>query len=308
MKQILIFVLFLIFIFARPLYASPIKVVTTTEDLAAIAREVGGDKVQVQSLARGEQDPHFLEAKPSLILKLSQADLLVEVGLELEIGWLPALKIGARNGKILNGEPGHVDASSGIRLMEIPSGPIDRSAGDVHPQGNPHYWLDPENERQVARNIAEGLTRIDPNNQVLYDQSLAAFIKRLDAAILGWQEQLKPFAGEKIVTYHNSWPYFLKRFNLISVGEIEPKPGIPPTTAHLMKLIEVIKREQVKIIVMEPYFSDQAPKFIAEKTGAKVVVLPPSVAVGSGIKDTFAHFDRLVNTLAEAFGKEHTHP
>jgi ABC-type Zn uptake system ZnuABC Zn-binding protein ZnuA len=189
--------------------------------------------------------------------------------------------------------------------MDIPIGPIDRSSGDVHAQGNPHYHLDPENEKQIARNIAEGLTRIDPANASIYNQNLIQFIKRLDGAILNWQEQLKPFVGEKIVTYHNSWPYFLKRFGLVSVGHIEPKPGIPPTTAHLIGLIEVMKREGVKIIVMEPYFSNQSPKFIADKTGAKVVVLPPSVSVGSGIKDTFAHFDRLVNTLVEALRGGH---
>jgi len=302
MKQFFIFVLFLILLIAQPLHAVLIKVVATTEDLAAIAREVGSEKVQVQSLARGEQDPHFLEAKPSLILKLSQADLLVEVGLDLESGWLPALKIGARNGKILNGALGNVDASIGIMPIDIPTGPIDRSAGDVHAQGNPHYHLDPENEKQMARNIAEGLKRIDPANASRYDQNLTAFINRLDVSILGWQEKLKPFAGEKIVTYHNSWPYFLKRFGIVSVGHLEPKPGIPPTTAHLMGLVELMKRERVKIIVMEPYFSDQTPKFIAEKTGAKVIVLPPSVSAGSGIKDTLAHFDRLVNTLVEALG------
>lgn len=301
MKSTLIFLsLLLTFQATRPADAAPIKVVTTTEDLAAIAREVGGERVQVESLARGVQDPHFVEAKPSLMLKLSRADLFVQVGLELEVGWVSPLLLGARNGKIQSGAPGFADASRGVTALEIPTGPIDRSAGDVHLQGNPHLWLDPMNGKQIAENIAEGLKRIDPKGTAMYERNLADFSDRIDAALPRWQERMKPLEGMKVITYHNSWPYFLKRFGLIAAGYIEPKPGIPPSTSHLKELINLIQREQVKVIVMEPYFSDQAPKFVAEKTGAKVVILPPSVSTSTGIKDYFQLFDHLVNTLAEA--------
>lgn len=301
MKPTFVLVSFLLTLLTiRPVEAAAIKVVATTEDLAAIAKEVGGERVQVESLAKGVQDPHFLEAKPSLILKLSRADLFVQVGLDLEAGWVPSLLVGARNGKIQSGGPGFVDASRGITPLEVPTGPIDRSAGDIHLQGNPHYWLDPMNAKQIARNIGEGLKRIDPGGAGLYDRNIADFSSRLDEAVARWEEKMKPFAGAKVITYHKSWPYFLKRFGLAAIGYIEPKPGIPPSTLHLKELIELIRREQVKVIIMEPYFSDQAPKFVAEKTGAKVVILPPSVSVSTGIKDTFHLFDHLVNTLSEA--------
>jgi zinc/manganese transport system substrate-binding protein len=301
MKPMIIFVSLLLTLqITRPVEAASIKVVTTTEDLAAIAKEVGGERVQVESLTKGIQDPHFIEAKPSLMLKLSRADLFVQVGLDLEAGWVPPLLLGARNGKIQSGAPGFVNASSGVAVLEVPTGPIDRSAGDVHLQGNPHIWLDPMNGKQIARNIAEGLKRVDPKGGETYDQNLADFAARIDAALPRWQERMKPFEGTKIITYHNSWPYFLKRFGLVAVGYIEPKPGIPSSTSHLRELIELIPREQVKVILMEPYFSDQAPKFLAEKTGAKVVVLPPSVSAATGIKDYFQLFDHLVSTLAGA--------
>lgn len=285
---------------ARPVEAAPVNVVTTTEDLAAIAKEVGGERVEVESLAKGVQDPHFIEAKPSFMLKLSRADLFVQVGLELEQAWVGPLLLGGRNRKIQSGAPGFVDASRGITALEVPTEPIDRSAGDVHLQGNPHIWLDPMNGKQIARNIAEGLKRVDPKGAAEYDRNLADFSTRIDAALSRWQERMKPFEGAKVITYHNSWPYFLKRFGLVAAGYIEPKPGIPSSTSHMRELISLIPREQVKVILMEPYFSDQAPKFLAEKTGAKVVPLPPSVSASAGINDYFDLFDHLTNRLAEA--------
>lgn len=301
MKPTLLFLSFLLALpIVRPVEAAPVKVVTTTEDLAAIAREVGGDRVDVAFLARGVQDPHFLEAKPSLMLKLSQADLFVQIGLELEQGWVPPLLLGARNGKIQRGAPGFVDASRGITALEVPTGPVDRSAGDVHLQGNPHLWLDPMNGKQIAQNIAEGLKRVDPKGKETYDRNLADFSERIDTALPRWQERMKPFEGAKVITYHNSWAYFLKRFGLAAAGYIEPRPGIPSSTSHLRRLIELIPQEKVKVILMEPYFNDQAPKFLAEKTGVKTIVLPPSVSTSTGIKDYFQLFDHLTNTLSEA--------
>ncbi len=292
----------LFFILQMPLFAeaAPIRVVATTEDLAAIAREIGKERVAVDFIAKGVQDPHFIEAKPSYMVKLSQADLFVQVGLELEAAWVPSLLVGARNGKIQAGAPGFVDASKGIEALEVPTGEVDRAQGDVHLQGNPHYWLDPANGKQIARNIAEGLKRIDPAGAADYEKNLAGFTERLDSALLRWREEMKPFAGAKVVTYHNSWPYFLKRFGLIAAGHVEPKPGIPPSTAHLKALINLIPREKVKVIIMEPYFDEKTPQFVAEKSGAKVVVLPPSVSAATGINDIFQLFDHLISTLAGA--------
>lgn len=300
MKIISLTVMLFILQMIRSVEAAPLKVVTTTEDLAAIAKEVGGERVEAESLAKGVQNPHFIEAKPSFMLKLSRADLFVQVGLELEQAWVGPLLLGARNGKVQSGAPGFVDASRGITTLEVPTEPIDRSAGDVHLQGNPHIWLDPVNGKQIARNIAEGLKRVDPKGAAEYDRNLDAFSARIDAALPRWQERMKPFEGAKVITYHKSWPYFLKRFGLTATGYIEPKPGIPPSPSHLKDLIALIQREQVKVILIEPYFSDQAPKFVAEKSGAKVIVLPPSVSVATGIKDYFQLFDSLVDTMAEA--------
>ena len=301
MKGIIVFSIFsLLILIPVSVYAAPIKVITTTEDLAAIVKEIGGEQVQVDFLAKGVQDPHFLEPKPSYMLKLSQADLFVRVGLELEIGWAPPLLIGARNSKIQTGSIGFVDASKGIDVLEVPTGPVDRSQGDVHLQGNPHYWLDPMNGKKIAQNIKEGLIRIDPDGNDIYEKNLIRFSKKLDEAILQWKEMMRPFEGEKVVTYHNSWPYFLRRFGLKAAGYVEPKPGIPPSTSHLREVIEIIKREKVKIIIMEPYFNDRDPKFVAEKSVAKVVVLSPSVSTGTGIIDYFQLFDHLVTTLTNA--------
>ncbi len=280
--------------------AAPIKVITTTEDLAAITREIGGDRVQVDFIAKGVQDPHFIEAKPSYMLKLSRAKLFVQVGLGLEAEWIPSLLMGARNVKILRGRNGHVDASEGVALLEVPRERIDRSAGDVHGQGNPHYWLDPLNGKQIARNIAAGLKRIDPEGKEQYDQNVIQFSRRLDAAMARWSEAMKPFKEKKVITYHNSWPYFLRRFGLMAVGYVEPKPGIPPSSSHLIQLIERIKEEKVKIIIVEPYFNSKTPQFVARKSGAKVVVLPPSVSKATGMTDYFQLFDHIVATLTTA--------
>ncbi len=281
-------------------WAKTIHIVTTTEDLAAIARDIGGDRVSVDFIAKGVQDPHFIDAKPSYLLKLSRADLFVEIGLGLESGWAPTLLSGARNGRIQPGSPGYVRAADGIALLEVPTGRVDRSAGDVHGEGNPHYWLDPANGKAIALNISEGLLRIDPEGKAVYAQNLKRFTERLDAALLRWDAAMKPLEGEKVVTYHNSWPYFLKRFGIKAVDYVEPKPGIPPASAHLKQLIERIRAEDVKIIIAEPYFDQKVPNFLAEQSGARLVVLPPSVSTGGGIEDYFQLFDHLIDTLTKA--------
>lgn len=283
--------------------ARKIRVVTTTEDLAAITRAVGGDRVVVDFIARGAQDAHFIDAKPSHMLKLSRADLFVQVGLGLEVGWVPALLPGARNAGIQPGAPGYVNASEGIDLLEIPTGRIDRSAGDVHAEGNPHYWLDPVNGQQIAKNITAGLKRIDPEGKKVYERNQKQFSRNLDAATQGWIEEMKPFKGEKLVTYHNSWIYFLKRFSLEAIAYIEPKPGIPPSTSHLEQTVRRIKTEGVRMVIVEPYFDGKVSRFIAKKAGVEVVSLPPSVSTGSGIDDYFQLFDHLVATLTDVLKK-----
>jgi ABC-type Zn uptake system ZnuABC Zn-binding protein ZnuA len=267
---------------AAPSMAALPKVITTTEDLAALVREVGGDKVAVDSMARGYQDPHFVEPKPSFILKLHDADLLVVIGRELEIGWLPPLLTQSRNAKIQVGGPGYLDASSGVRILEIPTGQITRAMGDVHPQGNPHYWLDPGNGRIIAKSIAAALSRISPADKAYFDQRYADFDRRLADAQQRWATAMAPYKGTKVVTYHRSWPNFTEQFGLDVIGYVEPKPGIPPSPSHTIDLIGAMKRQQVKLILVEPYFDLKTPEAIAREVGGKVLVLTPSVG---GVKE-----------------------
>lgn len=286
-----------------PAWASPLRVVTTTEDLAAIARELGGPLVEVESLTRGLQDPHFLEARPSLMLKTSRANLFIQVGLGLEAGWAPALLVGARNPGIQPGTSGHLDASRDIKALEIPSGPVDRSQGDVHAFGNPHYWLDPENGRIISQNIARSLIGLLPDRSQIIDQNQKAFAHSLDVASIRWKTRMKPYEGAKVVTYHNSWTYFARRFGLDVVGYVEPKPGIPPSPAHINQLMTLMKQEKVRLIVMEPYFSRSIPELLSRETGAKVLVLPPSVGGAEGVKTYMDLFDHLIGRLIAVFSE-----
>ena len=280
--------------------AAPIRVVTTTEDLAALAREVGGDRVTVTALAKGKQDPHFVEAKPSFISVLSNADLLIVVGRELEIGWLPTLQTQSRNAKIQVGGPGFLDASLTVRILEIPTGQITRAMGDVHPQGNPHYWLDPGNGRLIARAIAGKLTALVPAERAHFERRYADFDTRLAAAEKRWAADLAPYRGAKLVTYHRSWPNFMDRWGLDVIGYVEPKPGIPAPPSHIIQLISDMQRQGVKVIVVEPYFSLKTPDSIANRVGGKVLVLAPSVGGMEGVTDYIQLFDYNVSKLAGA--------
>ncbi len=277
-----------------------VNVVTATADLADLTREVGGDKVKVEAIARGYQDPHFVEAKPSFILKLAHADLLVVVGRELEIGWLPPLIDQSRNGKIRPGAEGYLDASLSARILEIPTGQITRAMGDVHPLGNPHYWLDPENGRRVAKAIADKLAQLDPKNASTFAARDADFERRLTEAERRWDAMLAPYKGLKIVTYHNSWPNFAERFSLDVVGYVEPRPGIPPSPGHTLQLIAAMKRQNVKILLVEPYFDLKTPRSIGRETGAKVVVMSPSVGGEKEATDYFHLFDYDLGLLVAA--------
>jgi zinc/manganese transport system substrate-binding protein len=277
-----------------------LNVVTTTEDLAAIAREGAGDRAAVESIARGYQDPHFVEAKPSFILRLQRADLLVVVGRELEAGWLPPLVQQSRNAKVQPGAAGYVDASFQARILDIPQGQITRAMGDVHPLGNPHYWLDPENGKVIARAIAGKLSALRPNDRAYFDQRLADFSRRIDEAEKGWLATLAPFKGLKVVTYHRSYTNFADRFGLDVIGYVEPRPGIPPTPQHTLDLVNEMKRQNVKLILVEPYFDLKTPNAIARQTGGVVVVLPPSVGGTKDVPDYFKLFDNAVKLVIDA--------
>ncbi len=281
--------------------AKKLNVVTSTTDLAALAQEVGGDKITVEAIAKGYQDPHFVEAKPSFLLKLRNADLLISVGLQLEIGWLPPLITQSGNPRIQPGANGYLEAAQFAEVLDIPTGPVSRAMGDVHPLGNPHLWLDPNNGRRIAKGIAGKLAEMDPGDQAYFQQRLADFENRLAEADKRWTATMAPYHGRKIVTYHNSWPNFAKHFGLDVAGYVEPRPGIPPSPGHTVELIQMMKRENVKVLIMEPYFDSKTPNSIGAATGAKVLVLTPSVGGEKEITDYFRLFDYDIGLLTQAF-------
>lgn len=280
-----------------------IRVVATIEDLAALAREVGGDRVDAEAIAKGYQDPHFVEAKPSFILRMSRADLLVLVGLQLEIGWLPPLITQSRNPKVQVNARGYLDVSQFCQILEIPKTQITRAMGDVHPLGNPHFWLDPENGRRIARAIQQKLAQLYPGDAAYFQQRYNDFDRRLSEAEKGWEEKMAPYRGRQVVTYHNSWPNFAERFGLRVVGYVEPKPGIPPSPQHTLELINFMNSEKVKLILVEPYFDLKTPNAVARQAGAEVVVLMPSVGGEKGVTDYFKLFDYNIKLLIEAFNR-----
>jgi zinc/manganese transport system substrate-binding protein len=281
--------------------ARNLKVVTTLTDLASLAQEVGGDKVDVEALAKGYQDPHFVDPKPSFLLKLRHADLLILVGLDLEIGWLPPLITQSGNGNIQPAALGYLDASQFAEILEIPQGTVTRAEGDVHPLGNPHYWLDPDNGRRIAKGIAAKLGEMDPADRAYFQQREQDFEKRLAEAEKKWQAQMAPYRGRKIVTYHRSWPNFAKHFGLDVIGYIEPRPGIPPTPSHTIELVNLMKRENTKLELIEPYFDVKTPDSIARMTGGRVVIMMPSVGGKPEITDYFKLFDFDIAILTQAF-------
>jgi zinc/manganese transport system substrate-binding protein len=281
--------------------ANKLNVITATTDMAALAQQVGGDHITVESIARGYQDPHFVEAKPSFLLKLRHADLLILVGLQLEIGWLPPLIAQSGNPRIQVGANGYLDASQFAEILDIPTGTVTRAMGDVHPLGNPHYWLDPDNGRRIAKGIAAKLGELDPPDTGYFQERFQDFDKRLTAAEQKWDAEMKPFHGRKLVTYHNSFPNFAKHFGLNVIGYVEPRPGIPPTPSHTIELIGLMKRENCKVILVEPYFDLKTPNSIARETGGKVVQYLPSVGGEKDVTDYFKLFDYDIGLLTQAF-------
>ncbi|HEY7368769.1 MAG TPA: metal ABC transporter substrate-binding protein [Thermoanaerobaculia bacterium] len=280
--------------------AATVQVVTTLQDFASIASSVGGSRIETFALAKGYQDPHFVDPKPSFVLKLHKADLFVAAGLELEIGYLGPLLDQSRNEKIRPGARGYLDASVGCDILDRPTGTVTRAMGDVHPFGNPHYWVDPENGRIIARAIAARLSQIEPAGRADFEKNLAAFDARLTEKAKEWEAKMAPYAGTKVVSFHNSWPNFAKRFKISIVGFVEPKPGIPPTPAHTLEIINLITAEKVPLILIEPYFDSKTPDFIASKTGAKVVRFYPSVGGLPEIKDYFSLFDYDIDAFVNA--------
>jgi zinc/manganese transport system substrate-binding protein len=262
-----------------------LKVVTSTTDLYDIARAVGGDKVKAVHISEGYQDPHFVEAKPSFILQLRDADVFAFVGLDLEIGWMPLLLEGARNPKIMLGGPGYVDVSRAIPVLDVPSGNVDRSMGDVHPLGNPHYWLDPENARRIARLFKAKFSDLDHKNEDAYERNEKAFEARVTAAEKTWAADLAAIKGKPVVAWHTSWRYFAEYNGMNIVAFMEPKPGVPPSPSHLVEVINAMKRTGAKVIVMEPFYDRKVADLVARQTNGKVLILPPSVGGVQGIND-----------------------
>lgn len=280
--------------------AEPLRVCATTPDLGDLVRQVGGDQVSVTVFAKSAEDPHFIEAKPGFIAQLSRADLYVENGLELEVGWAPVLLQNARNARVLPGARGHLDASTVITPKEVPTGPVDRSMGDVHPGGNPHYLLDPTAGRAVARAIAERLEELRPEQAETFRQNLARFEQALAAGMKEWETMLAAFAGAKVVADHNLWPYFAERYQLEVVAFLEPKPGMSPTTRHLGDVVVRMQGENLKTILTSPYFDARHAEFVQRQTGARIARLAHQVGSRPGTETYLAMIAHNVKETAAA--------
>lgn len=277
-----------------------LNVVTSTEDIAALTQAIGGNAVNVKSLTRGTADPHFAQAKPSMIRDVYQADLLVVVGAELEVGWMPALLQAARNDKVQPGNPGYLDLSTGVTLLNKPAWPVTRDMGDVHAAGNPHYWLDPNNGVLMARAIAQRLSQLDGAHAKDYERELAAFEQQAQSKIAAWKTALAPLAGKAVIAYHTSFVYLANAFGFRIAAEVEPKPGISPSAAYLTQLIARIKEQQIGVLIMEPYYEQRSAKYLGEQTGVRVTVLPQSVGASPQIKTYFDLFDGIVAAFKQA--------
>ena len=287
---------------AAPLAADEtLQVVATLPDLADIARHVGEDRVEVSSIAVGFQDPHYVDPKPSFIVKLNRADVFIGVGLDLEVGWVPPLLNQARNPRVLRGSPGWVDASEGIEILQKPTRQLSRAEGDIHIYGNPHYWMDPLNGKLIAAHLSRVFSDLRPQWAAEFDGNAKAFSQSVDDANARWQRQLAPYRGRKVVAYHNSWPYFEKRFGIEIVAFIEPRPGIPPTPNDLLRVITLMRQENIKIVLHSVYYDDKPSRFVASKVGGNIVTLATSVGGADDTPDYVALFDHNVRLLLEAF-------
>jgi len=274
--------------------ADKIRVVATIPDLKALAEEVGGKQVDVETLARGNQNAHELEIRPSLMLKLRRADILLENGLELD-SWADVVVQGANNPNIVRGAPGRIDVSHGIQVLEVPTTKVDRSMGDVHPQGNPHYSLDPGMAPVITQNIVDGFARFAPDRRTEFERNRQAFLSRLDEAMARWKRMLDPLKGAKVIVYHPQWIYLLSRFGLSQAGTLEDRPGIPATPSHLTRIIRQMKDERIKVIIVEPWNDLKLATRVADEAGAKAVVLASMVG---GVKGTDSYIDAIDHNVA----------
>ena len=302
MKAILSILSILLFLPVTSALAK-LNVVATTEDFGSIAKEIGGDKVSVVTLARPTEDPHFVDAKPSFIAKLNRADALIDGGAELEIGWLPPLLEGARNEKLEAGKPGRIEIASGVSLLEVPA-TLDRSKGDIHAAGNPHFMVDPENGRIAAKKICDSFCQLVPADAAAFTANLAAFNAKLDAKMAEWQKLMAPFKGRRIVAYHNAWVYFAKRFGVNIDLFLEPKPGIPPTPANLAGVVERMKAEKIGVIIVYPYLSRRTAEAVAKDTGATIVDVAQFPGGMKPVDTGYIEFiDHLVRAIAGALAR-----
>lgn len=284
---------------AVPLSAQQLRVVTSTTDLHSIAHAVGGKRISATSIAAGYQDPHFVQAKPSFALQMGKADVFAFVGLDLEIGWMPTLLDAARNPRINPGGRGSVDVSRVIPVLDV-NPTADRSQGDVHPRGNPHYWLHPENGKRIARLLRDRFAELDPRGVRDYNANTARFEARIDSTVRALAPQLAAIRNRPVVAYHTSWRYFQDFTGMNIVGFVEPKPGVPPSPSHLAGLIQQMKRTGAKVIIMEPFYDRKMADFVARNVGGTVLVLPSSVEGVRGVDDYVELLDHNVRRLAEA--------
>ena len=302
MKLKFVFTTFLAVICTTQIYAAKIKVVATLTDLADLTRNVGGEFVEVRSLATGIEDTHGVPMKPSFVTLLNRADLVVNAGFGLEHSFLPALLEASKNPRLLEGKSGYVDCSKGITPLDVPKS-TDHSEGDVHPYGNPHYMLDPVLAKTAVQNICAALVAVAPEHAVDFTKNRDAYLAKLDAKIAEWQAMLAPFKGTKFISYHEEWPYFAHRFGLEAFGTVELKPGVDPTARHIEELVTTMKSEHVPIVVREPQFPEKVPALIAKQTGATLLKLP---IMPGGVPDTdtyIAEMDYIVNSFATALKK-----
>lgn len=276
-----------------------LNIVATTPEYGAIAAEIGGDHVQVTTLAKPTEDSHFVDAKPSFIAKLHRADVIIEGGAELETGWLPSLLEGARNPKLDTGKPGHVICAEGISLLDIPAS-LDRSKGDIHAAGNPHFMTDPVNGKIVAEHICRTFCELDSKSADFYRENLAKFNKRIDSKLIEWQKLFEQHKGKRIVAYHNSWPYFAQRFGVRIDLFLEPKPGIPPTPANLASVQSGMKTQGVRVIIVEPYQNRKTAENVAQATGAAIVDV---AQYPGGVKGTEGGYIELIDYLVKSIAK-----
>lgn len=281
-----------------PLLAK-INIVTASQDLKSITEFVGKDEVKVESLSYGNFDLHMIEPRPSMVFKLKKADMVVRIGLDLDM-WMDSLINAAKNEKLFLGKVGYVDASVGIEVMQKPQGKIDASMGDIHIFGNPHYWLNPENGKIIARNIKDGLIRLKPEKKEYFEKNYLDFCLKIDEKMKEWKAMISPLSGQKIITYHNSWVYFASAFDLNIAANIEPKPGIPPNANHILYLINLIKKENIHIILVDNFYPVKSAIEIANKTKTRVVILPSSVGGEKEAKDYISLFDVIMRKILNA--------